>query len=178
MRLFVSILVPEEIRVELVRIQKELRAAEFFDGTYVKPENFHSTVYFFGSVEDNLLPLIGAQLGALHVPSCTVSLKEVGVNSASHPHVLWVSLDSPGLALLAQAVSDAFPSYRQERTFNGHITLARIKQVNKAAMKTALSRIAVQPLVWEAHEYALQVSQTLPEGPVYTTIGIYRLEKK
>ncbi len=177
MRIFVSVLLPPEIITELIRVQKELRAYDAFEGNFVRPENMHITLHFFGSVDDNLLPVIGAQLVAVTQQSFEVHLKALEVNSRSKPHVLWVSVVSPELEALALRIQQAFPAFKEERAFTGHITLARMKKVTKDRFRTALAEIQVKPLSWVVNEYALQVSDTTPEGPLYTTLGIYTLEK-
>jgi 2'-5' RNA ligase len=177
MRLFISIPLPEQVLREIIRIQNELRARNFFDGSFVKHENLHITVLFFGSVDDSIIPLISTQLAMLKAASCNIRLKTLDVNSHSKPHVLWVSVESAQLSILAEQLEQAFPLYKQERAFNGHITLARMRKVDKQKLKEALSEITVHPFEWRAKEYALQVSQTLPEGPLYTTLGIFTLEE-
>ena len=69
MRLFVSTELQTEI-IRIIRIQKELKKLNLFEGTYVRPENLHITFAFFGSVEDEKIPIIHETLyhsSCLHV---------------------------------------------------------------------------------------------------------------
>lgn len=177
MRLFISIYLPEKIKTEIIRIQNLIGAQKIFEGTLVKPEHLHITLLFFGSVDDTQIPLIKEQFASIKAPVCTIRLKALDVNSRSRPSVLWISVDAPCLTELAEQLQAAFPDYKEERAFHGHITLARMKKVDEKGLNHALDEITVQPLAWTAQEYALQASQTLPEGPLYTTLGIVTLEK-
>ncbi len=49
MRCFLAIELPEEVREELVRIQKQLPEAKF---KLVEPENLHLTLKFLGELSD------------------------------------------------------------------------------------------------------------------------------
>ncbi len=177
MRLFISISLPEKIKTEIIRIQTLIGERGIFEGTSVQPEHLHITLFFFGSVDDAQIPLIKEQLTRIKAPACTIHLKALDVNSRSRPSVLWVSVDAPCLTELAEQLQATFPNYKEERAFHGHITLARMKKIDKKALYRALDEITVQPLAWTAQEYALQGSQTLPEGPLYTTLGIVTLEE-
>ena len=78
MRLFVSIIPPDEVIKELGRIQKQLPA---FEGTDVRPENLHCTLAFLGSVDDSTIPEIISAFETIVYPSFTLRLNAVELNS-------------------------------------------------------------------------------------------------
>lgn len=171
MRLFVSIIPPDEVIKELGRIQKQLPA---FEGTDVRPENLHCTLAFLGSVDDSTIPEIISAFETIVYPSFTLRLNAVELNSPRKPHVIWVSLDAPLITPLALLLNTLF-SLTETRPFSGHITIARIKKARKTELVTHLTQLTVAPLSWQATHLYLQASNTLPEGPVYTTIATVRL---
>jgi RNA 2',3'-cyclic 3'-phosphodiesterase len=166
MRLFVSIIPPAEILQELVRLQKILPP---FSGTHVKSENLHCTLAFLGSVEDSDLPAIITTFSTISYPSFPLRLSSLGLNSPRKPHVIWAALDAPLAVPLALKLSTLF-NLTEKRAFSGHITLARIKKSDKSIAQD-LAQIEVAPLTWQATQLYLQASDTLPEGPVYSTIA-------
>lgn len=176
MRLFVSIELQPEIIQEIIRIQKELKKLNLFEGTYVRPENLHITLAFFGSVEDEKIPIIHERLSSLLLPACDIHLTGLGVNSLSRPHVLWITIDSPLLYNLAHAIGELFPEYAEQRAFNAHITIARMKKVfSKQQLREFLTALPIAQLRWQTGEFSLWQSETFPEGPVYTLIAQYPL---
>ncbi len=176
MRLFVSLELPEMVIQEAIRVQKEFRAQELFEGTFVAPENMHITLFFFGSVADEGVPQIAHTLGTISYPSFEVHLGELTVNSYAHPHVLWISVEGMLLRPFAHLLEENFPEQKQEREFNAHITLARIKKLrHKQRLKEAISRITLTHYDWPITHFTLEQSETFPEGPVYTTLATYQL---
>ncbi len=175
-RLFVSIELPEPVIEEVKRIQKELKQLDLFEGTYVRPENLHITLAFFGSVEDAQIPSIHERLSSISLPAYDIKLKALGVNSLSRPHVLWITVEAPLLGTLAEQISELFPEYREQKPFNGHITIARMKKVlNKSRLKELLTVFPLHEHAWHAQEFALWQSETLPEGPIYTMMATFPL---
>lgn len=176
MRLFVSIPLPQLCIDELTKIQGQLKAAALFEGSFVTPENMHITLAFFGSVSEDEYKSIDSELASISYPSFTIQLKALEVNSRSHPHVIWASIEAPALTLLAQLITEKLPQFKQDRAFNGHITIARIKHIyNKERFFAALNSMMLTPIIWSSREFELVSSETLPEGPVYTTRAKYQL---
>ncbi len=171
MRLFVSIIPPEEVMKELQRIQNQL-PAHLFEGTRVKPENFHCTLAFLGSVDD--LDDSISKFASVAYPAFNLRLNTVELNSPRKPRVIWVSLEAPEVPALALQLNSLL-ALTEKRPFSGHITLARIKRAHKHELATYLTQIEVAPLFWQATHLYLQASDTLPEGPVYTTIATVQL---
>jgi 2'-5' RNA ligase len=174
MRLFVSIPLPQLCIDELIKIQTELRTAALFEGTFVAPENMHITLAFFGSVSEDEYKTIDSALAEISYPSFTIQLKALELNSRSHPHVIWASIDAPALTPFVMLITEKLPQHKQDRAFNGHITIARIKNIhNKERFLNALNCMLLTPIIWSAREFKLVSSTTLPEGPVYKTVSNY-----
>ena len=167
MKLFVSLQLPPFIKKELIRIQEELKKLNAFTGSYIPYENLHCTVFFIGEVPEPTLSLIKDRLISSPLPSCNnLVLGPLSFNSSKQPHVLWVSLDSSSLQLLAQQIADLLPEWSTKRTFVGHITLVRIK---KLIEKEAISHLTLRPLHWDADAVHLQESKATHEGSLYIT---------
>ncbi len=177
MRLFTCIPLPFGVIKEIDRISRELQGLHLFEGSWVLPENLHITLVFFGSVTEEDYDDIAEELARVIHPAVNIELNGIEVNARSHPHVIWLSVEAPGVIALAQNIVGRFPDYKQEREFNGHITIARIKSVTrKAELFKALDATHIHPVSWQATSFQLVVSDTLPEGPLYTVQATYPLE--
>lgn len=176
MRVFLSIPLSDVCRKEIIRIQIELRSQNLFEGTFVVPENLHITLLFFGSVSEEHHERIKLQLSTIEYPAFPLQLGPLAVNSQSHPHVIWATIDSAFLEPLFRLIEEMFPEFKQERAFNAHITLARMKRVHdKKELFSALESIPMHAVSWHVTHFHLMVSNTLPEGPVYSITGEYFL---
>jgi len=81
------------------------------------------------------------------------------------------------LAELAQVMDDLLPSYpKEERDFNGHLTLARVKGVgDREKLLHAINVIEVPPVEFTISSFVLKKSEHTPEGPIYTDVEEYML---
>lgn len=173
MRLFISITPAPDIVHELIRIQKQIQQTQIFDATYVKPENFHATLLFFGTVAQTKLDHLIHMLNTVQYNQFTITLSRVELyQDHDNKHaVLWVTLDSPELAQLADKLAHVFG--RTTRPFIGHITLARIKKlrVSPGVVRTVISQLTRVSLSWTATSIELQQSVLTAQGPTYTLLA-------
>jgi RNA 2',3'-cyclic 3'-phosphodiesterase len=129
-RAFVALPLPESIRHELARAQDELRS-EFRDVSWTRPEAMHLTLHFFGNVERARLDELIAVLRGVVTRRSVMNLAVRGIGHFGQ-RVIWagVSGDVAQLEELAAAVRDAvtgFGSKNEDRRFNAHVTLGRIR---------------------------------------------------
>lgn len=187
-RLFVAISVPEDIKTQIVRARDALRdKLPSSVASWTRPENMHLTLQFLGNVDtarieslkENLaqslagfgpIPLISERLG------CFPDLR--------YPRVVWAWVydDAERLAQLQQCVAQAtapFTHEPAESRFEGHITLARIRQIKRPQAEVIASFVndAVTRKFgsWIAEQVELIRSELSPGGSRYTVLAGIKL---
>ncbi len=183
-RLFVATTVPETVKARILEARRLLeRSLAEGSARWARPEQFHLTLRFLGSVEATQLePLIDAlrrscrEFGAL-------KLKAEGIGffpRPRSPRVVWVGVTDaaqrlPTLWASVQEATNPFTPEKPEDRFTGHITLARIKSIRPREAE-ALSSQAGELMArvfgeWTSTEVALIRSQLSPHGARYTTMA-------
>ncbi len=169
MRLFVAIELPAELKDQLVALKTEIAGA-----TWVKSDAMHLTLRFLGGDIDPIrLTPIKTALSSVHAPPFSLMLRGTGrfpPGSRKPARVLWVGIvDQPALMRLQAAVEQALTPVGflpEDRGFNPHITLARLKADD------GVDRFLDQHRAFRAESFTVSafylVSSLLtPQGPVY-----------
>ena len=152
-RLFAGVEVPATagLRRALAELQRELRGERI---RWTRPENLHLTVEFFGETAAEKIPELEKALAAAAGQSATFTLRfaELGTfGGARHPRVLWMGVESEGLAALHDRVAAALRDagwVPEARIFAPHLTLGRIARLNdpgKFAAAVAAPREGAAP---------------------------------
>jgi RNA 2',3'-cyclic 3'-phosphodiesterase len=163
-RLFVAVWPPADVVARLC----ELPRPDSRGLRWTTPDQWHVTLRFLGSVGD--ISGVKAALGRLesHAGATAVAGPAVGRLGRGI-----VCLPVGGLDGLARSVLNITSGVgeRAERSFNGHITLARAK-----------SGLAINPLAgvefsaaWQVGEITLVESDTRPDGARYQIVASARL---
>ena len=173
MRCFIAIDLPDDIKTELIRIQDIL--AQHFEGSLVSPENLHITLKFLGSIDEDTFERTHTILNSISHDIFNVSLQKIGVFTEKDIKTAWVGISRISLH---QALNTALkPLYGPDNRFIGHITLARIKNINnKKRLLELIAATQVKHKECKVTEYCLKESITYAQGPVYHTKGVYRLK--
>lgn len=188
MRLFIAIAIPEPVKARLETAQTELRRV--LPGASVRwarREQFHLTLKFLGEVAAaRVEPLANALRNACQ-PFAPLRLRLEGVGGFPNlrwPRVLWAGVpDEAGrLAQLQAAVDGAtrdFTNEKKEPGFAGHVTLARIRDLNRAEADALAERAAgmkQQPFgQWTVDQIKLMRSELSPQGARHTPLAIFTL---
>jgi 2'-5' RNA ligase len=182
-RLFIAIVVPEEIKVELEKAQATLRkAVAQARVTWTRREQWHLTLRFLGNVSADRVPLLTeAAHRACHSYS-PIQLRAERLGffpNVRFPRVAWASVDDERnqLVYLQQAITEAtqdFTSEEPEKEFTGHVTLARIKRIKRSEIKE-LAKVAEAMQrqffgAWTASEVDIIKSELSSEGARYSTM--------
>jgi RNA 2',3'-cyclic 3'-phosphodiesterase len=194
-RLFVAISLPEAVKNEIEKTQRELRAA-LPRGVvrWTKREQFHLTLKFLGDVAE----LRAAELIEALRTACrhfsALRLRAAGIGffpDARRPRVIWAGAqDDAGALLRVQQSVEAsvkdfatedsaerrdLPPGRRSQEFTGHVTLGRIQRIQRAdaeILVKAAARAAGQFFgEWTADTVELIRSELSSAGSRYTTIA-------
>lgn len=174
-RLFVAIDLPEEIKASLSQLSGAVPGAR-----WVAPSEIHLTLRFIGDVDPQRVEKIKKELAAIQFGSFPLRVAGVGHFPArGYPRVLWVGLEPrPELMSLQQRIERALQQAGvppEERPFSPHITLARLKETQPAAVAgfESLHRALEYP-PFQAREYVLYFSVLTPKGAIHRKEEVYR----
>lgn len=183
MRAFVAMDLPGRVVDSLVALQAELSATGS-DLRLVEKENLHFTVRFLGEIGDSQASEVLSRLGGLKLRRATVEVRGAGAfPSPRRPRVVWagVARESEGIiGPIAREVIGALEGIgeRDEKPFQPHITLGRVRSFrNSRELGESLARNSERTFgVAELSELKLKSSRLTPSGPVYSDVGVFRLE--
>jgi 2'-5' RNA ligase len=183
-RMFVAIPVPPAVQEELARVQNELRIALPEKCLrFTRKEGLHLTLRFLGNVDATRVPELTAalQVSVTHIPAMPLKCERIGFfPGPRYPRVVWawVHDEADQLSRLQREVEEAvrpFHSESMEKTFTGHVTLARCASIRRPEAE-GLLRMA-QGMTervfgeWTAGELHLIRSQLGQGGSQYTVLA-------
>lgn len=181
-RTFVAIRVSFAVERAIEALIAELRAHD--DGIkWVSSTNLHLTLKFLGpAVPVEKIRCLQSELEKIATETHSFGLQASGVGGfpdLKHPHVLWVGLRSDALRELAARVDDAASRCgfaREQRAFNGHLTIGRLKRPRlHSETRTRIDALMTRELgVSTISEMALYRSITAAAGPIYQVLRDFK----
>lgn len=185
LRLFVAIELDDALKQELERLERALRtSSEFRQVRWVEAKNIHLTLKFLGNIERSRADGLTAALqrAANGISAHQLVAQSLGAfPNFNRPNNIWVGLagDVKTTALLAQRIENECAREgfaRDERGFNPHLTLGRVKKEasnsERAAVGSAIR--AITPATFgtiRTDAVCLIASDLRPTGPVYRTLA-------
>ncbi len=180
-RTFLALEPSREIQQELSAVQRHLRKVAPGVG-WVKEENIHLTVKFFGSIEEEEILTIVETIRNENeeTPFFSASIKGLGIfPRPQRPRVIWAGMEEGAEQLCRiqeqfdQVLEEkGFP--RENKKFHPHLTLGRVKALKRPAPLLQVMEDYQETLFgrFQVRDLCLFKSDLLPTGAVYT-----RLEK-
>jgi 2'-5' RNA ligase len=185
-RCFVAVSIPEQIRSELVNLIQQLQERlPVLKLKWTAPQNLHLTLRFLGSLPEDGLPLLAAQLyeGTHSARSFTLCTGGIGAFPQMRAlRVLWVGVAGEELMTLQSHVERAVTAlapHQEEKPFHPHLTLARARSRPLGLSQEEIGVLQTWNLpswTWEVNSFELMRSDTSPSGPVYSVLQSYALE--
>src|SRR5947209_407362 len=140
LRLFVAISLPEDVKDQIEKAQRELRDA--LPGSFVrwtKREQLHLTLKFLGSVTESRVDELTSALRIACLNFAGLRLRAEGIGffpDVRFPRVIWVSVRDdrkflPRLQLAIDTGLARFTNEKSEKEFTGHVTLGRIQKIRR-----------------------------------------------
>ncbi|HEU0179706.1 MAG TPA: RNA 2',3'-cyclic phosphodiesterase [Blastocatellia bacterium] len=179
MRTFIAIEIPSEIKSALAALQTELRRAGA-DVSWTKPENMHLTLNFLGEVDERRIGEIerACVSSAAEFQPFTLRINDTGVfPNARQPRVLWAGLSGAveNVVEMRRRIDERLAQIgfkRDEKRFNPHLTIGRLKSNKKTRELLALADAHQLPaLSFVVTEIVLMKSELHPAGAEYTPIA-------
>jgi RNA 2',3'-cyclic 3'-phosphodiesterase len=189
LRLFLSIQIPETVKVELRRFQDELKPLLPKEGVrWAKPEQFHLTLKFLGNVPLSAVDALSEAARAVCEAAHAMPLRAEGVSFFPNqfaPRVFWVEIKSTNQLLHTfqqqlEAAAGPFAENPEAKNFAAHVTLARFEKLRRGAMEKNLPRLRTDVLFgeWTANEVELVQSKLLPSGAVHAPLAVFRTKNE
>lgn len=166
----------------LEKIRDELSGEKI---KWVKPENMHLTIHFFGDTTDDDILLLHQHLEKflIGLPAFELNINSAGIfPGIKRPHVLWFGLIPDGG--LTEAVERVLSVLQKEgfnlpgKPFSPHLTIARMKWISDKphlieVLDSYKNREITKLRINRIHFYE---SRLTPEGPLYRVIHSYSLK--
>lgn len=177
-RSFIAVKIPVEKELETIckKFNQEFRNENI---KWVDLTNLHLTLFFLGEVELNTISSLERDLSGIlsGFNPFTISLQGLGFfGSRNNPRVVWVGIKpSKQMNDLHEKVIGIVTPYgfqSDERGFNPHITLARIKSMSNpfALNDRLLEYKSFEFQDVEVRNVILFKSELTPRGPIYTPL--------
>ncbi len=189
-RLFVAVMLPEEIRAKVCAMRAYLRDAIGDDGIrWVPEEQLHFTLKFLGETQHEELPTVTEVLAEVATEASPWELTVAGIGTfprQRNPQNLWIGATEgvPLLKKIAEYMNQrlAERGYPEEpKAYIPHVTLARMKthegeEMVAKILPTLLNdpELNADSGTFLVQECALMKSELRPEGPIYTPMQTYR----
>jgi len=181
-RIFIAINLPPEIKSMLMHYAKKYKD---LPAKWVDPENLHITLAFLGNISDLELGnvcMAAKKEAVQHVPF-SINLTNLSYGpDEKNPKMVWVATEkSRELSLLKRGVEEALSEVinfkPEERSFNPHITLARIQQMALRMMDLEERPQINENLDMSFLVESIEVMESILKktGPQYSIVESYRL---
>ena len=170
--MFISVELPEEIRAEVLRIQKEIDVLGLVEGKFTEIENLHLTLKFLGELSDVEVRAVKERLKSIEFEPFDLELKDLGVFSEKFVRIVWLGVSDKEIFNLQERVDVALENlFPREHRFMGHLTIARPKKVEQRKMfLEELSKIKLPKLKFKVSKIHLRESKLYPGGAEYKNL--------
>ncbi len=185
-RLFTAIELPREILQKIGQIQFRLQKLIRGSVRWLRLEGIHLTIKFLGDAPISRRTEIEERLDqqARRTPPMTLQASRLGAfPNLDRPRVIWIGIEGgiKQLEELQKRLDDAFLPLgfaAEERPFQPHLTLARVK-IPK--MLTGLAAASEHDTLYDAGSFcaaglSLIQSELTPERAVYTRLAFFPFE--
>ena len=188
LRLFVVIALPETVRDEMLRAQRELQPLVPREvARWTRPEQFHLTLRFLGKVPVEAVVGLRQSVEAVCRNASPLGLSAHGVGffpNPRSPRVIWVGITSHEHRLIdlqekMETAVGPFSPEPGEKNFAGHLTLGRLKNPRPGDVRGLAARAQLFEAQsfgnWTAQRVELIRSQLSSAGARYTLLATFPL---
>jgi len=183
-RLFVAIVPPDGVLVELAKAVEPLRSANP-ELRWTGPEDWHLTLAFLGEVAEDVLPelMIRTERAAQRHPAQQIAVRGAGAfPKAARARVVWAGISTTsGLGPLAASVAAGArragaPPPDEGRRYRAHLTLARCRRQAADVSGVTATLAGFEGTPWTAADIRL-IRSNLHGSPRYAELGRWPLRQ-
>lgn len=188
-RSFIAIELPDELKLELTRLEGRLKSGNQSWVKWVDPYSIHLTLKFLGNIgSDKINDITGAMEEAAHgIPPFYLKVKELGAfPDLRRVQVAWVGIGGEVdrlNQLQKQIDSNLVPLgfTAESRAFTAHLTLARIRDQATLSDRQCFGQLIANTQFDSSHTIkvdtvSLMRSQLTREGAIYSQIASAKLQ--
>ena len=179
-RLFVSLNLPDHVIEQIISLRDKISTDENIK--WEPKEKLHLTIKFIGDVSDEMMDKISNELLFVNnYQSIKCSFSKFGVfYRDAKPFILWAGLivDETLFNLITELNTrlEKLSVPIEQRKFNPHITLLRIKKDPGINFVNSFKNFTFKPILFTANTITLYKSILHPEGSEYIKIKNYKLK--
>lgn len=179
MRIFISTEIPEKIKKEILKIQKQLPK---FEGKLIEYENLHLTLKFLGEISEEKINEIKKRLSEIKFNSFESEINSIGFfdnrTSKIYPPRMIIWLGVKNCEKLQEEIDYKLEGlFEREKRFMGHLTIARVKSLeNKGEFTKKLYEINIPKMEFYVDNFKLKESTLTEKGSIYKNIETYKLK--
>jgi RNA 2',3'-cyclic 3'-phosphodiesterase len=179
-RLFAALKIPDEIKKKIFEIRNEI-LPDWGKYKWEKEDKIHLTLKFIGEVGDKKVPAISNSLNLIEkYPKLNCRFSRFGFFfDRGIPKILWIGLSTDdSLYKLVNEINlelEKFSIPRDERKFNSHITLLRLKNKEPIELIKRFEEFSMPEINFIIDTAILIKSELLPQTSKYTKIKNYKL---
>jgi len=167
MRVFIAIDIPDNVKEEILRIQKKLPE---FSGKLTEKENLHLTLKFLGEISEQEVEKIKNKLKEIKLEKFDAGISEIGVFNKNFIKIIWIKLDNCE-ELQKEIDSKLENLFEKEERFMSHLTIARVKNVkDKKKFISEIEKIKINKINFLVSSFKLKKSDLAGKKPVYEDI--------
>jgi len=187
-RSFIAIELPSELKLELGRLEDQLKSGKQSWVKWVDPDSIHLTLKFLGNIAVDRIDEItrAVEEAAQEVPPLHLEVKGLGVfPNFKRVQVVWVGVggEVAELGVLYQRIESNLARLGfipELRPFTSHLTLARVRQQASLDERQRFGQL-IAGTSFEAgainvDAISLMRSQLTREGAIYNRISLVRLK--
>ena len=141
-------------------------------------KSFHITLKFLGEVQPNDIENIISELKKIKFRHFYVSLDSIGIfPTENYIRVIWIGIKPEDEVLMLQRRIDDLlgKTFKKEKDFQAHITIARVKfPEDKKAFVEQIRKIKVESRKIEIKDFRLVQSTLTAKGPVYEDLAVFK----
>lgn len=169
-RIFLAINLPESIKQELLKIQNQWAGLPM---RWTKKENLHVTLVFLGYLSDEAVLEVcqSARQAAQENQPFEIKLERVCLFPEKFPRLIWAEGEkNPALVKLRNDLEKKLLNYQENKPFQVHITLARIRQREWRSLSSLLEIDKNISLIFPVNSIEVMESFLSRKGPDYTVL--------
>ena len=187
-RAFVAIPLAETVIAELGSVQRGLQKRVAPETVrWVRPNQIHLTLSFLGQVQTDQVAALESALHPIATDSVPFPLhleKPGCFPDFKRPRIVWVGLGGNlelllGLQRRIQQASAGLGEHQEERPFQPHLTIGRIKNAPPKEAQRLGDRVQETVLApateWTVRQFDLMRSDLSPQGPTYHIVASFPL---
>ncbi|WP_319469027.1 RNA 2',3'-cyclic phosphodiesterase [uncultured Pseudodesulfovibrio sp.] len=181
LRMFVGIPVSDDYKTRLDSMVETLGGRVRSRVRWTRPGNWHVSLQFLGSVEEEDVADVRSALRGIDFSSFVMRAGDIGCfPDMRKPRVMWVGMDEGNdeCARLSEAVKDAMEPFgfkRGTQPFQAHLTLGRVKRSEPDDFASVLGNVSQEWPELGVDRFILWKSDLTPDGPVYTVVEEFPL---